>query len=224
MRRYCGETAGPYPCGVPHASLIRRCNTVQATSANRLSRRLAQIMAILLCICAAAANADADKSIDVAVIVRDHEIIVDVECYVRANAQEAWSVITDFDHATRFISKLEKSVILSRGGDMLVLWQKGNMGFGPFSIPSETVAEIRLTPFEKIQSHLLRGNMKKNEAVTRLIPDAAGTRIVYHLESIPDAWIPPIIGRALVEYETRARFGELLDEMLRRKHLADAKR
>ena len=205
-------------------SLIRDYGKLPTLSTNRLSRRLAQIMAMLLCIFAAAVHADADKSIDVTVGIRDHEISVDVQCYVRVNAHEAWSVMSDFDHATRFISKLEKSVILSRSGDMLVLWQKGNMGFGPFSIPIETVAEIRMTPFEKIQSHLLRGNMKKNEAVTRLIPDAAGTRIVYHLESIPDAWIPPIIGRALVEYETRARFGELLDEMLRRKGLADAKR
>lgn len=203
------------------AWLIRDCGKLQAMSPR--SRGFAQITAMLLCIFAASANADADKSIDVAVSISGHEISVDVGCHVRVNAQEAWSVITDFDHATRFISKLEKSVILSRAGNLLVLWQKGRMGFGPFSIPVETVAEIRLTPLEKIQSHLLRGNMKKNEAVTRLIPDAAGTRIVYHLESIPDAWIPPIIGRALVEYETRARFDELLDEMLRRKRLAEAK-
>jgi len=203
-------------------ALMQQCGKWQATS--RRSSAKMQLIAILLCLFAAGANADADKSIDVAVSISDHEISVDVGCYVRVSAQLAWSVMTDFDHATRFISKLEKSVVLSRAGDILVLWQKGSMGFGPLSIPIETVAEIRLTPFEKIQSHLLRGNMKKNEAVTRLIPDAAGTRIVYHLESIPDAWIPPLIGRALVEYETRARFDELLDEMLRRKDLADAKR
>jgi len=86
------------------------------------------------------------------------------------------------------------------------------------------VTEIRLTPFENMRSHLISGNMKKNDATTRLAPEAGGTRIVYHLESIPDAWIPPIIGRPLVEFETRARFRQLLDEMLRRKALADAKR
>jgi hypothetical protein len=180
------------------------------------------IAAMLLGLFTPCANADADKSVDVAVTIRDHEVIVDMEGYVRVTPQEAWSVMTDYDHATRFISKLEKSVVLSRSNDKIVVSQKGTMGIGPFSVHIETVNEIQLTPFEKMQSHLLSGNMKKSNAVTRLIPDANGTRIVYHLESIPDVWIPPVIGRALVEFETRGRFSELFDEMLRRKGLANA--
>ncbi len=182
------------------------------------------IAAMLLCFFVPGVNADADKSIDVAVKIRGHEVIVDVEGYVRVTPQEAWSVMTDYDHAPRFISKLEKSVVLSRTSETLVVSQKGTMGVGPFSVSIETVTEIHLTPFEKMQSHLVSGNMKKNDAITRLIPDAAGTRIVYHLESIPDTWIPPVIGRALVEFETRARFDELFDEILRRKGLADTRR
>jgi hypothetical protein len=81
-----------------------------------------------------------------------------------------------------------------------------------------------LTPFEKMQSRMISGNMKKSEATTRLIADASGTRVVFHLESIPDVWMPPIIGRALVEFEARARFRQLVEEMLRRKALSEAKR
>jgi hypothetical protein len=152
------------------------------------------------------------------------EVIVDVNCHVRATLREAWAVMTDYDHATEFISKLEKSVILSRTDELLVVSQKGRMGYGVFSVPIETVTEIRLTPYEKMQSRLISGNLKKNEAMTTLVADASGTRIVYHLESIPNAWVPPIVGRAVVEFETRARFGQLLDEILRRKALAEAKR
>jgi hypothetical protein len=152
------------------------------------------------------------------------EAIVDVNFHVRVTPQEAWAVMTDYDHATSFISKLEKSVILSRTDEMLLVSQKGTMGYGPFSLTLETVTEIRLTPFEKMQSHLISGNMKKSEATTRLIADASGTRIVFHLESIPDVWMPPIIGRALVEREARARFRQLVEEMLRRKALSEAKR
>jgi hypothetical protein len=178
----------------------------------------------LLCLFAVNAHADADKSVYVGVRMQDGEVIVDVDGYVRATPREAWVVMTDYDHATEFISKLERSVILSRSDDKLVVSQKGRMGYGPFSVPIETVTEVRLAPYEKMQSRLLSGNMKKSEALTRLIPDASGTRIVYHLESIPDAWVPPIIGRALVEFETRARFEQLIDEILRRKALAEAKR
>jgi hypothetical protein len=75
-----------------------------------------------------------------------------------------------------------------------------------------------------MQSHLISGNMKKNEATTRLIADASGTRVVYHLESIPNVWLPPLIGHALVEFETRARFRQVVEEILRRKALSEAKR
>ena len=170
------------------------------------------------------AKAGSDDAIDVGVRMQDGEVFVDVRFHVRATPQEAWAVMTDYDHATDFISNLEKSVILSRTDGTLLVSQKGRMGFGPFSVPIETVTEIRLTPYETMQARLVSGNLKKNASTTRLIADASGTRVVYHLESIPDVWLPPLIGRALVEYETRARFGQVVDEILRRKALSEAKR
>jgi hypothetical protein len=98
------------------------------------------------------------------------------------------------------------------------------MGYGPFSATFDTVAEIRLKPYEAIESRLISGNMKKLEARTRLSPEAGGTRIAYHVESIPDIWIPPLIGRLLVEFESRARFDQLLDEILARKNSARARK
>jgi len=180
--------------------------------------------AMLLFAFAIPAPADSGDAIDVGVRIQGEEVIVDVGFHVRVTPQEAWAVMTDYDHATEFISKLEKSVILSRSDELLLVSQKGTMGYGPFSLLLETVTEIRLTPFEKMQSRMISGNMKKNEATTRLIPDASGTRVAYHLESIPDVWMPPIIGRALVEFETRARFRQLVAEILRRKALPEAKR
>ena len=184
-------------------------------------RRLLPLM--LLFLVATFANADVDPVIDVVVSVQGEAAIVDVSFHVRATPQEAWAVMTDYDHATEFISKLEKSVILSRTDERLLVSQKGTMGFGPFSVPIETVTEVRLTPYEKMQGRMVSGNMKKNESTTRLIAEDGGTRVVYHLESIPEVWIPPLIGRALIEFETRARFRQLVDEILRRKALAATK-
>lgn len=166
------------------------------------------------------AHAHEDPPIDVAVRVQAGEVFVDVSFHVAATPQQAWAVITDYDHATAFISHLEKSEILSRTEDTLLVSQKGTMGWGPFSVPLETVTELHLKPFEKIRGHLVSGNMKKGESTTRFIADATGTRIVYHLESIPDVWLPPLIGRALVAHEARARFRQLVEEILRRKALA----
>ena len=188
------------------------------------ARYLVPVALALLCLFTTHANADTEPAIGVDVRMQDGEVLVDVDFHVNATPQEVWAVITDYDHATEFISKLTKSVILSRTQDTLLVSQKGTMGWGPFSVPIETVAEIKLTPYEKIQSHLVSGNMRKSEGTTRLIADASGTRVVYHLEAIPDVWMPPLIGRALVEFETRARFRQVVAEILRRKALAEAKR
>ncbi len=182
------------------------------------------IAATILCFFAITADADPDQPIDVGVRIEGDEVIVDVNFHVRATPQEAWAVMTDYDHATAFISKLEKSVILSRTDEMLLVAQKGDVGYGPFSMTIETVSEIRLTPFEKMQSRMISGNVKKSESTTTLVADASGTRIVSHLESIPDVWMPPLIGRVMIEFEARARFRQLRDEILRRKTLSDAKR
>lgn len=187
-------------------------------------RYLLPIALALFWLFASQARADADPAIDVAVRMQDGEVFVDVSFHVDVTPQEAWAVMTDYDHATEFISKLEESVILSRAERMLLVSQKGSMGWGPFSMPLETVTEIRLSPYEKMQSRLVRGNLKKNEATTRLIADASGTRVVYHLETIPEVWVPPLIGHAMVEFETRARFRQLIGEILRRKALSKAKR
>jgi hypothetical protein len=187
-------------------------------------RRLLRIAPALLWLLAAQAQASPEPAIEVEVRIRGEEVLVDVNFHVRATPQEAWAVMTDYGHATEFISKLEKSVILSRTENVLLVSQKGRMGWGLISVPLETVTEVHLTPFEKMQGRLVSGNMKKSESTTRLIADAAGTRVAYHLESIPEAWIPPLIGRGLVELETRARFRELVAEILRRKALSQATR
>lgn len=189
-----------------------------------IRRFLLRVVATSTFFFATPALADSDEAIDLGVRIQDDEVFVDVSFHVRATPQEVWTVITDYEHATAFISKLEKSVVLSRTEDRLVVSQKGTMGYGPFSVAIETVTEVRLTPYEKLQARMISGNLKKNESTTWLVADASGTRLAYHLESIPQVWIPPIIGRAVVELETRARFLQVRDEILRRKGLSGAAR
>jgi hypothetical protein len=186
-------------------------------------RYLLLVVVLLLGFSASGPRAESSDAIAVDVRMQGEEVFVDVRFHVPVTAQEAWAVMTDYDHATDFISKLEKSVVLSRTNETLLVSQKGTMGFGPFSVPVETVTEVLLTPYEKIQGRMLSGNLKKNRSTTRLIADSSGTRVVYHLESIPEVWVPPLIGRAIVEFETRARFRQLVEEILRRKTLSAAK-
>ena len=144
------------------------------------------------------------------------EVITDVEFLVRVTPQEAWAVLTDFNHAKDFISGMERSEVLSVAGETLLVSQKGSMDFGPFSAMFETITEVQLSPYESIRSRMISGNMKKNQSTTLITQEAGATRIVHHLESIPDVWIPPFIGRILIEHEVRNRYRQLIAEILRR--------
>lgn len=161
---------------------------------------------------------------DVRVRVVDSVVFVDVDCFVRATPEETWAVLVDYDNATRFISKLERSTSSSPSPGVVLVSQKGTMGFGPFSVPLETVMEMRLSPPDRIQARLVSGTLKKYDAVTTIVRDPSGTRIVHRSEAIPDVWIPPVIGQPMVSYEAKERFAQLLAEILRRKAQPDAAR
>lgn len=161
-----------------------------------------------------------EQNIEVRVELEGELVRIDTSLHVEATPQEAWAVITDYDRAVGFISDLDASRMLARDGDTMHVYQKGKAKFGPFSFPMEWVREIRLAPFESMQSHLVSGSIKRLDVTTRLAPEGSGTRISNHTESIPDVWIPPLVGRLFIEHETREKFRELQDEILRRKQAA----
>ena len=55
--------------------------------------------------------------------------------------------------------------------------------------------------------------------VTQLIARGAETNIVYHGVSIPNVWVPPLVGTQFIEAEVRDQYRELRDEIMRRKRI-----
>ncbi len=53
-------------------------------------------------------------------------------------------------------------------------------------------------------------------STTRLVGIDQGVRVVHHREYVPKAWLPPMVGVAVIELETRKQFDEFSAEMLRR--------
>lgn len=163
------------------------------------------------------------QDIDIKVEIVGAEVHVDVSLYIPATPDEVWAVITDYDHATEFITDLQSSHVVSRSGDTLQVMQKGKMRVGPFTFLVETLREIQLTPFSEMRSRLISGNMKKLVTTTRLAAEGTGTRIVNHAESVPDFWVPPLIGKLFIRRETRDKFQQLRNEIVRRKQAAEAR-
>jgi len=88
---------------------------------------------------------------------------------------------------------------------------------GPISVAFETVREVELVPYREIRSRLISGDMKSSEFTTRISSEGSRTRVVNQGQYLPKIWVPPVVGPAFIEAETRKQFGELRTEVLRRK-------
>ena len=173
----------------------------------------------LLLLLAATAHAEPqqDDGIEVKVQVAGENVTVDLSLAIPATRQQVWAVLTDFDHMADFISNVKESKVISVAADITKVFQRGSAKFGPLGFPFESTREMRLEPFDKIQSHMVSGNMRKMEGTTHLVDEGVQTRIIYHTDSIPGVWIPPLIGKTFIEHEIREQFREIRNEVIKRK-------
>ena len=161
--------------------------------------------------------ASAAQDIEVTAKKLSDMVVIDVSMLVAATPREAWDVLTDYDHMSKFLPNLQSSKILSKSPTRLEVAQKGGVTHGPISITFDVVRDVQLKPYSEIVSHVISGNLKKVDGTTRLAPEGDGTRITFHSESIPNIWVPPGIGPTLIENETRDQFGDMRDEIIKRR-------
>jgi hypothetical protein len=172
-----------------------------------------------LALAQAPAPSDTDGAEDIAVHVKkDGEtIIVDVEMVVRASPRAAWDVLTDYDHMAQFVENVQASRITDRKGNTLVVAQKSHTALGLLKFSFDNVREVELLPHHEIRSKLVSGDMKSSAFTTRIMSDGAGgARIINHGEFVPTIWVPPVVGTAFLESQTRKQFHELRTEIMRR--------
>jgi Polyketide cyclase / dehydrase and lipid transport len=144
-------------------------------------------------------------------------IVIDVDMPVHAAVAAVWDVFTDYDHMAQFISSVNSSRITDRNGNTLVVAQKSSTSFGLLKFSFDNVREVELFPHREIHSKLISGDMKESAFTTRLVNDGLGvTRVINHGVFIPTMWVPPVIGTAFLESQTRRQFFELRNEIIRR--------
>jgi carbon monoxide dehydrogenase subunit G len=165
---------------------------------------------------AAAARPD----LDVQVQMVGDEIRAQVSLFVRASRQHVWEVLTDYERAPQFTPDLQVSKVISRSGDTLRVFQRARVKWGPFSVPIETLREIRLSAPERTEARLVNGSMEKYDAVTELIPEAGGTRLMFRSQAVAGSVLAQFAGESLVKRETEEHFRSLRAEILRRQQLA----
>jgi hypothetical protein len=163
---------------------------------------------------------------DIAVSIdRDGDTFaVTVELEVDATPEEAFAVLTDYDHMARFVSNVVESRIVRRDGDRLAVEQKSRLVVGILHFEFTNVREVDLVPLREIRSRIAEGDMQGSSFTTTISVQGTKTQVHNRGTFLSNRWIPPIIGNMVLEAETRKQFQEFRTEILRRKGSAPVPR
>lgn len=175
-------------------------------------------MRLLACLATLLLAAPFCAAQEVKVKVQRHgeTIVVDVEAHVAAPVKDAWSVFTDYDHMSSFISNIKHSKVLARDGNLLEVEQAGETRVAFMRFGFVAVRAVELTPMQEIRSSLVSGDFKAYLSTTQVSATPTGAKISHHGEYVPKSWMPPLIGPAMIESETRKQYLEFIAEIERR--------
>jgi hypothetical protein len=171
---------------------------------------------LLAALLLAAAATCAAQEIEVRVQRHGDAVIVDVDAHMPGAVRDAWAVFTDYENMASFISNLTASKVLAQKDDALEVMQAGRTKVGFLTFGFEAVRAVELVPMREIRSSLVSGDFKAYASTTSLAPASGGTRVRHHGEYVPKSWLPPLIGPAVIERETRKQYLEFAAEIARR--------
>lgn len=153
-------------------------------------------------------NVHADK--------QGRRIVLDIEARVHAPIEVVWSVLTDYDHMSSFLSAVKSSVVTKREGERLEVAQALETHVAFLTFGAKSVRAVELKPMREIQSSHIGGDFEAFEGRTRIVDQGSLVLIFNHSEYTPKAWLPPLIGPSVIESQTRKQYAQLIDEIVRR--------
>lgn len=142
---------------------------------------------------------------------------IDLEFTVPATIEQAWSVLSDFEHMAQILSNMDSSTIVSREGNKITVAQTSHGKVGPIHVSVDGLREIVLTPPSEIRSRLLQGDLKASDFTTELHAEGAVTRVTVHGKIVVAPWVGFALSADNVAAQTRKQYQELREEILRRK-------
>ena len=174
-------------------------------------------LAVLLALVGAAAIPAAPERIAVKVEKAGQRITIDVVAHADAPVAQAWSVFTDYEAMPTFLKNVTTSKVLKREGNSLTVEQAGAVRVAFMRFAFHAVRSVELAPMREIRSGQLSGDFKEYASLTSFSPgEHGGVRIHHHGSYVPKSWIPPVIGKAMIESETRRQYEQFLTEVERR--------
>lgn len=127
-----------------------------------------------------------------------------------ADVERVWAVLTDYDNLAKFMPHLQKSEVLLREPERLMLRQEGSVGFPLARFKAAATMEVREDPPLMINFRATEGDYQIYEGRWRLQPTPEGTDLFYEAVIEPSFWVPKWMLTALERKILRATFEAVL--------------
>jgi hypothetical protein len=146
---------------------------------------------------------------------------IDIQAFidVPADLPVAWEVLTDYNKLAEIVPDMESSRIVSRPGDAIKVYQRGNKSWFLVNMPLELVLRMDETPPSRIRFSLVSGNIGDMYGEWRLSTFGQGVRIKYVAHMKPGLFSPRVPGDSLlIESDIENMMQSIGQEILRRKN------
>lgn len=132
---------------------------------------------------------------------------LNADVYLDAPLPQVYRVLTDYNHLTRISGVIQRSRLLNRTDPHTALvYVESRVCVLFFCHAIKETQKIVESPPDDITAEAIpaQSNVKLADSTWHLQAEGTGTRMQWNLTIVPEFWIPPLIGPALVEGELRA--------------------
>ena len=158
----------------------------------------------------------ADESITVEAAWDGDFVAVSANANLPVEAATAWSVLTDFDHFSRFIPDLVAMRIVSRSPNGMVVDYEGAFSFLFFRLPMHLLLDVVMEPPRRILARSLSGDLQDLSSSYEIHELPQALRLTYKARFLPAYALPPFIVLAFVRHEVEKQFTAMVNEIVRR--------
>jgi ribosome-associated toxin RatA of RatAB toxin-antitoxin module len=187
----------------------------------RLRGCLAAVQGLLLPLLPATALAATE--VGVSAVARDDAVEVATHALVRAPLELVWQTLTDYDHLARFVPGIEESHVVSRQGNETIIEQTGGARFFILSYPIRVTLRSNEHPYESIEVHLVRGNLRRLSGTYHVKAGTDGNTVLTWNGLVEPAQpLPAFMRVALLRHNIADQFAGMVREIERRASAAAA--
>ena len=133
---------------------------------------------------------------------------------VKAAPEAVWKVLTNYEGMPEFVPDLEKTKVLSRTGNRVIIEQSGVARFLFLSRTIHLVVQAHEEPTTAIDISLVTGDMKVYSCRWQMtaLPDG-GTRIDYSGKMVPKFYVPGMLGSNIIRRDIERMMSAVLERL-----------